>query len=169
VADSGSWLDLVLGWLRDQEPVLSALAAAVVLLGVMIGVWRFVRRAAARRTPSREVRLWQRFADHIESQLRRLDEKEEWRDYRFAWLEAKVEAEGGQRSLLFRRRGLRRDGLRRERSLLDALKRSSERLIVLQGDPGSGKSVSLRKVAIDLAREAMNGTRRDQKIPCTST
>lgn len=160
-----SWLDTVLTWLRTEEELLSALTALIVLVGVAVGGWRVLTRLPARRRLSRAARHRRLFADHIESQLRRLDEKEEWRDYRFARLEAEIESEGQQRNRLPGRIGARRDGLRREKSLLTALRRSGERLIVLQGDPGAGKSISLRKVAIDLAREAMHSSREDSRIP----
>lgn len=44
-----------------------------------------------------------------------------------------------------------RRGLRREQSLSQALELSGERLILLAGDPGSGKSIALRHVAEKLA------------------
>lgn len=162
---SRSWLDTVIDWLRAEEELLSALAALIVLVGVALGCWRVLKGLPARRRLSRAARHRRLFADHIESQLRRLDEKEEWRDYRFARLEAEIESEGQQRNRLFGWTGAGRDGLRREKSLLTALRRSGERLIVLQGDPGAGKSISLRKVAIDLAREAMHGSREDSRVP----
>ncbi len=105
------------------------------------------------------------FADHIECELRRLDSHEEWSDYRFTELEAEVEAEGEHRRfgvLPWRRKVL---GLRRERSLSRALRTSTERLILLEGEPGAGKSVALRHVAGKLARRAMQSWRLGTLIP----
>lgn len=108
----------------------------------------------------------QRFADHIESEIRRLNNLEVWSDYRFAELEAEVEAEGRRRvfSILpFHSRT--RSGLRRERSLSKALELSQERLILLEGEPGSGKSVALRHVAKSMARRAMRSRSTKSIIP----
>ena len=44
-------------------------------------------------------------------------------------------------------------GTRREKSLAEALERSTERLVLVEGDPGAGKSVALRHVAYHLAVE----------------
>ncbi|MEM7034673.1 MAG: hypothetical protein AAF629_34355, partial [Chloroflexota bacterium] len=107
-----------------------------------------------------------RFADHIESEIRRLNNLEAWSDYRFAELEAEVEAEGqrrtfGQIPFLDKSRG----GLRREKSLSKALEKSAERLILLEGDPGSGKSVALRYVTQLMAKRAMKARNINSVIP----
>lgn len=100
-----------------------------------------------------KIRLRKRFADHIESEIRRLNQREDWNDFRFAELEAEVEMEGKRRSfslLPFVNRTS--NGLRREKSLAKALKQSRERIILVEGDPGSGKSVALRHVALEVAK-----------------
>jgi hypothetical protein len=93
--------------------------------------------------------LRRRFADHVESEIRRLNNLEQWSDHRFAELEAEVQAEGKSRwtsalSLLSTREC---SSIRQERSLSEALANSRERLILLEGEPGAGKSVALRHVA----------------------
>jgi hypothetical protein len=103
------------------------------------------------------------FADHVESELRRLSTLEEWSDYRFAELEAEVEAEGQRRQRGFWPRTV--SGLRRERSLSRALRTSTERLILVEGEPGAGKSVALRHVAVQLAQQAMKAKRADSLVP----
>jgi hypothetical protein len=103
------------------------------------------------------------FADHIEREMRRLDAQEDWRDYRFADLEAEVESEASRRwTILGRSRGR---GPRREKSLARALTRSDERLILLEGDPGAGKSVALRHLARDIAGDAMKSKNVDSLVP----
>ena len=78
-----------------------------------------------------------------------------------------MEAEGSStgpsvRGLL----GLRqRNTLRREDSLSEALENSAERLILLEGDPGSGKSVALRHLTKTLSSKAMSARRVDSPIP----
>ncbi|MCL4265199.1 MAG: hypothetical protein KJ069_18430 [Anaerolineae bacterium] len=105
----------------------------------------------------------QRFAKHIEYEIDRLNTLEEWRDYRFAELEAEVEAEGRHRSGFLRRRT--RTGLRRERSLTKALENSAEQLVLVEGEPGSGKSVALRHVALNMARAARESENVDSIVP----
>ncbi len=98
------------------------------------------------------------FAEHVEHEIRRLNNLEAWSDRRFTELEAEVEAEGNRVSWLpFISRY---DALRREPSLSEALRRSKERLILLEGEPGSGKSVALRHVTLMMAQKAM----RDRKL-----
>ena len=114
----------------------------------------------------RKRRRRQLFANHIYSEIKRLNTLEAWSDYRFAELEAEVEAEGKGKMFSFipfvkRTRG----GLRRERSLSKALKSSQERLILLEGDPGSGKSVALRYVAQSMVQKAMDATNINTVIP----
>lgn len=108
----------------------------------------------------------QRFARHIERETLRLNDLEEWRDYRFTELEAEVEAEGRRRRtswLPFTRRS--RSGLRRERSLSKAIEASEERLILVEGEPGSGKSVALRHVTLQMAQKAAKAKTTNSLIP----
>lgn len=105
------------------------------------------------RRRARELR--HRFADSIESSIRRLNVQESWNDFRFTELEAEVEFEGKWSSIhwltLIRRSGY---GTRREQSLSRALAASRERLILVEGEPGSGKSVALRYIARKAAENA---------------
>ncbi|MEU1399069.1 NACHT domain-containing protein [Micromonospora zamorensis] len=156
-----AWAPWLFGALMATVTLLSL---APILRGAVVVV-RQVKGAWDRQRDPRRLRRRALFADHVESQLRRLDEREEWRDHRFARLEAEVETEGGRRFLLPRRLHRRRDDLRREKSLSSALQRSSERLIVLQGEPGSGKSVAMRNAARALAVRAMRRPRLDSRIP----
>lgn len=104
-------------------------------------------------SPEKRDRLLRRrrFAAHIAGEIERLNREQSWSDFRFTELEAEVEAEGHRRERWWM---ISRSEIRRERSLSRALDRSQERLILLEGDPGSGKSVALRHVALDLARRA---------------
>ena len=107
-----------------------------------------------------------RFAKYIEDEIIRLGRQEEWSDYRFAELEAEVEAEGYWKvsSWLFPF-GQNRNELRREKTLSKALERSSERLILLEGDPDSGKSIALRHLSERLAHRASNARSTKNLIP----
>jgi hypothetical protein len=107
---------------------------------------------------------YRRFARHIEREIWRLNSLEAWSDYRFTELEAEVEAEGARRISRFIP-FLQRSGLRREPSLSKALESSKERLILLEGDPGSGKSVALRHVALMMAQNAIKALPNVPRIP----
>ncbi len=151
--------------------VLAVLTALVVLykpLGEFLGK---IARLAAKvhnslRTASKRANRRAMFADHLESAMRRLAEKEEWRDSRFAELEAEVEVE--RRSSLDRLRkrfGAGRTRIRRLPSLTAALRESPERLVVLEGDPGAGKSVALRHLAQTMAAAASTSRSERSILP----
>jgi hypothetical protein len=103
----------------------------------------------------------------ISRRLEALAEKTRWNDDRYTELEADVEIQGGRERLIagWGRSPTRANVLRYERSLTRALARSVERLILVQGEPGSGKSVALRHLAGKLAAAAQRSPRRDALIP----
>jgi NACHT domain len=149
-----SWVVYVLA---IPVAALAYLALLKPLLPALKWIGSAGRRAVRRPSADEAYRRQQRkgFAGYVRSQLDIIASREEWADRRFADLEAEVEVEGRVR--LWRRfnHSLTHEvTVRRERSLATALERSSERLIVLEGDPGSGKSVALRHLASKLAAEA---------------
>lgn len=91
---------------------------------------------------------------------------ESWNDQHYTDLEAEVQVEGGYyatpltRLLRSRSRGSRRVG-----SLMKAIDGSSERCLLLTGDPGSGKSVALRHLASQMIERSMNSKADDAPIP----
>jgi hypothetical protein len=162
--------ELGVKWMPAQIAV-TVLALIGAIAGGIVGVAKFLRWGRARlrlRDDDEKARVRRRqlFAEFVEGRVRDLNRREEWSDYRFAELEAEVETVGDSSNRL----GLGElfggtKGLRREKSLSRALMRSKERLILLRGDPGSGKSVALRFVARKMAREAMESNRSDSTIP----
>lgn len=106
------------------------------------------------------------FALNIFNEINLLNNQQQWKDYRFSELEAEVEAEGDwkPRGWLYRIRKPR-IGLRREKSLSKALETSRERLILLEGDPGSGKSIALRHLAYKLSLKASKSNSAYSLIP----
>jgi hypothetical protein len=177
------WIDGVLkGLFGDQIPpivsksVAIALAVAVVLLGLwgILFVLSKIKDIWVRdffplfynAEQRRQAELRRRFAEHIRARLNILNSRESWQDYRFTELEAEVEAEG-QRKKTFGLQMLTNTptGLRRERSLTAALRHSDERLILIEGEPGSGKSVALRHVANLLVERAAKSRSQDSLIP----
>jgi hypothetical protein len=145
----------------------------LIILGIqmvaipIIKFWREIIRPFRYTPEEKRQRLRrQRFADYMESEIRRINNLEAWSDNRFAELEAEVEAEG--KSLLggvFSIPFLQSNHLYKTRSLSKALERSSERLILLEGEPGSGKSVALRHVTQNLASHARKSRNLKSVIP----
>ncbi len=130
---------------------------------IILPIRKRLERYATNQQEKERLERRRQFADYIESEIRRLNNLESWSHNRFTELEAEVEAEGNYRirNSLFRKRS----GLRRVDSLTEALETSEERLILLQGEPGSGKSVALRQVALTMARKAMRDPGKNSKIP----
>jgi NACHT domain len=133
------------------------------------GRWGFGLALSIWGKPEHRLRVRRRrlFAETVDGWLRDIDNKEDWSDHRFAELEAEVETLGqpSGRGLAWLRHPWRRSGLRRERSLSRSLARRRDPVILLEGDPGSGKSVALRHVARRLAARAIGSRRVDSTIP----
>ena len=147
--------------------VLLAIWGLLFLLGQIKKIWLeqfwplFYKPEQIERRRKRQI-----LADYIQNEIRQLNNREKWQDYRFTELEAEIEAQG-------RRKGVgilpffqsQQRGLRRERSLSQALELSSERRILVEGDPGAGKSVALRHVTEKLAQRAMSSPSIKSVIP----
>ncbi|MET9627457.1 NACHT domain-containing protein [Lentzea sp. NPDC006480] len=115
------------------------------------------------RTDKRRAARRARFADHVESQMRRLGEKEEWRDHRYAELEAELEITGRQRVRLLRRTPM--SSLKRVPSLSKALEECEDRIVLLEGEPGAGKSVAMRHLTQRMAGKTMRKASEHSVIP----
>ena len=85
----------------------------------------------------------------LSDDLSRIDRQTNWSSQYFTPLDAEVEVEKG----ISRKKKIM--------DLLSAIKKSKDRLFLVLGDPGSGKSVSLRKLCQDLSKE----TKKTGKIP----
>jgi hypothetical protein len=166
--------DNVPGWILPAFGIILIILISLVLVWMIllfasnimrISVKNFVPLFYNREEKRRNQRRGH-FADYVEREIRRLNSQERWSDYRFAELEAEVEAEGRQHVFsLIPFVSRTRKGLWRESSLSRALQTSEERLILLEGEPGSGKSVALRHVALSLARLTSEHPRTNSVIP----
>ncbi len=91
----------------------------------------------------------QRVISALNDDLRSIDIKTNWSIHNFVPLDAEVEVSTGNRKQ------------KKITNLLNAIQKSDDRLFLVLGDPGSGKSVSLRKLTRELAEEST----RTGKIP----
>jgi hypothetical protein len=160
------------GWVLTVVAGLVALAALLSLVRPMVPGLKWLARnirwlcQRPRGGPARRRRTRRRFAEHLANELRQLALQEEWRDDKYAELEAEVEIEQAQRWLrLPWRSTARRFELERVPSLSKALQRSRERRVLLEGEPGAGKSVALRHVAWLLARRAATHGDENTVVP----
>ncbi|MGW5051192.1 NACHT domain-containing protein [Actinokineospora sp. NPDC004072] len=156
------WLKLVLLGLI----VVGAVAAGLKLLGppvrsaaALLRRW-WQRRSQDQRRAARRAG----FATHVEGQMRHMGVKEEWRDDQYAELEAEIEVRRPRRRSLWGRRAGEPD-IRRVPSLSAALGAVSDKLVILEGDPGSGKSVALRHLTEQLALRVVRHPSEDEPIP----
>lgn len=159
-----------------QVVIIWVLIIAAILSGLLT-VWGFIRGITHMLsqkvfphvfyTKGQKRRLRQRhnFARHLLIELNRLNDLEDWRETRYAELQAEVEVEARPRWRLPFLTRPRADQFRLERSLTRAIRRSADQIILLQGAPGSGKSVALRFLAQTLTAKALRSKRLDAVIP----
>jgi len=143
-------------WLLAPVGCVLGLWVILTILGKIKDTWTqnfqplFYQPDEKRRSEDRRF-----FAEFIEHNIDVLNDQDGWNDYRFAELEAEVEAEGRRKTFsIIPFLNPTRSGLRREKSLSKALMPSVEPIILLEGEPGSGKSVALRHVAQKMAAHA---------------
>ncbi|MGW4208256.1 NACHT domain-containing protein [Lentzea sp. NPDC004789] len=159
-------IDALKTHLSPGTTTIVAAAVVVLILFKYFGLGKQVvtlYRWLTTRTDKRRAARRARFADHIESQMRRLGEKEEWRDHRYAELEAELEITGRQRVRFLRRTPM--NSLKRVPSLSKALEECEDRIVLLEGEPGAGKSVAMRHLTQRMAGRAMRKPSEHSVIP----
>ena len=162
-----NWLDLGIDYLFISLLLLMLIWLLLFVLSKIKKLWReyfcplFYKKEQKKRRLQRK-----RFAEHLEYKIRQLNIREEWEDYQFTKLEAEIEAEGRHiNSSLIPFIPTHQRGLRREKSFSKALEFSTERLIIVEGEPGAGKSVTLRHVTQQLAKQASQSNNIKTVIP----
>jgi len=106
------------------------------------------------------------FLSVLASDLASIGKAEAWNDQNFTDLEAEVQIEGGYFASVFDRLRKRKSfAQRREKSLIGAIDGSVERCLLLTGDPGAGKSVALRHLAMQMIEREKRSRRMYSPIP----
>lgn len=148
---------VLIGFLRWLMSSITDLAKSI------SDIWTFTTADRKRRD---DMVLKRRFASVLESDLDYIDQAENWNDLQFVDLEAEVEMDGEYYSTSFNRRfGLKSRGLRRVKSLMKAIETSVELKLVVVGEPGCGKSVALRHLAIKYAKTAKSRRLGQHPLP----
>lgn len=109
------------------------------------------------------VRKRQFFTKHLEIELYSLSRLENWNDHRFVELEAEFESKRPSHFHFLSTKRSENRGY--ESKLSKALHNPKERLTLLEGAPGSGKTVSLRRVALMTAEKTMQSRHARSTIP----
>lgn len=159
-------IEALKAWLSPGTTTIVAGVLVVLVLFKYFGLGKQIAalyRWLTTRTDKRRAARRARFADHVESQMRRLGEKEEWRDHRYAELEAELEITGRQRLRFLRRTPM--SSLKRVPSLSKALEECEDRIVLLEGEPGAGKSVAMRHLTQRMAGKAMRRASEHSVIP----
>lgn len=148
------YLEVTLGAFLAIAFTLSLVCVCVVAAGKIIEVFKSTIYPLIYSPTKRErARSFRLFSSYLLREISNRNISESWRDDEFAELEAEVETEGAKRPGLL---GKFRVGVRRERSLTVALRKSSDARILIEGDPGSGKSVALRHLCENILIVATN-------------
>ncbi len=86
---------------------------------------------------------WESICESLAAQIRDIDTATNWSHEYYTPLDAEVEMKTstGTRKVV--------------KDLLEAIKESDDRLFLLIGDPGAGKSVALRKLCLDILKESV--------------
>lgn len=121
-------------------------------------------RDEARRS-NVDTRDWHLVAVALHGDLERIEAINRWSADQYADLEADVEVRGKPAALHRRaRRFLFGERVWRESSLSRALQSTVEPVILLEGDPGAGKSIALRQVAGRILRRVGRSSWRTPRV-----
>lgn len=136
-----------------------SVVSVVLSLGLVFIVFYFTQKHESVSKPEKSINdliegptikeKWANVCDNLSTLIRDIDQNTNWCNEYYTPLEAEVEVETkkGTRKLV--------------KDLLSAIKDSNDRLFLLIGDPGSGKSVAMRKLCLDI----LSTSKRDEYIP----
>lgn len=162
-----SWLARIVFLLITACVLLWLLKYIVEFFAQLVEAWQ--KLGLRTRTSAEDkafIRRRTQFCRVLESDLATLAKAENWNDQWFTELEAEVEVEGKY----FARKWDQiikkpSKGLRRIPSLTKAIESSGEQFMLIVGEPGSGKSVALRHLAVELLRRTIKARSLNAIIP----
>jgi hypothetical protein len=168
--DWSSWVGILLLFIVAAVAIMGALYVAHWSLQKLAAIAIQLRKLRGElerdQTKRLEIKRRQQFCRVLRSDLDVIAKAENWNDQWFADLEAEVRAEGvyyaSPLEKLLRRRV---SGSRKEPSLMAAISNSSERCLLLVGEPGSGKSVALRHLAHQLTEDGIQSKSASALVP----
>lgn len=188
-----SLIDIAFGiTLSDKQFAVIMIVVIASSLGALNTAWKFVvfifqstKRFFSRLQQDQAskdfIRVRNRFANHLIIELERLNQEVDWNDFYYTKLQAQVEVEPEYLSM---KSGLSYlltwiysipmltkmlIGLTPSGELVDSLTEaiisSKSRSFLVIGDPGSGKSVSLKHLAMKLAKDCSSSTVPETVVP----
>lgn len=153
------WQPLVSNWIHQYYPniplpdySISPITLLFLLILVTI-VFYFTRPEPVIEKPEKKItdliegptikQKWESICESLGYQIRDIDTATNWSHEYYTPLDAEVEMKTskGTRKVV--------------KDLVEAIKESDDRLFLLIGDPGAGKSVALRKLCLDILKESV--------------
>ena len=123
------------------------------LLGIVTVVFYFTRPESVIEKPEKKIadliegptikQKWESICESLSSSIRDIDRATNWSHEYYTPLDAEVEMKTSKRTNKV------------VKDLLEAIKESDDRLFLLVGDPGAGKSVALRKLCLDILKDSV--------------
>lgn len=121
------------------------------------------------------------FVEHLDSEVKRLNRESDWNDFYYTQLEAEVEMDPSLdldihstknpiiliRSffhVLVSSIGMSPTS-KIQKNLIQAIKNSNSRAFLIIGEPGSGKTVSLRHLFVEMANKCITSRHKDDVVP----
>jgi NACHT domain len=160
----GSHLPKPLQWLIPLLAIVLILGSVSWLRASIAAAFHALARpfSAIRRRESEQHRA---FVDSLSARLNQINANADWTDRHYAELEAQVESSVAGTPRRLPRILFRDDGGLRRQNLVQALRNHPSQFILLQGSPGSGKSVALRHLALTKCQNARHGRPWRRPVP----
>jgi hypothetical protein len=161
--------------------VLTAVVESVkLLLPLVTRVRNFLSRRFYSQADKDFVEVRSLVVQHLIYEVQRLNREADWNDFRYTALEAEVEVDpaldtftqrsnrvlGWLRTIWASLKGMIvSPAARPAKDLVHAIMRSTSRVFLIIGDPGSGKTVSLRHLFLRMAEKSVNSKDKSAAIP----